>query len=331
MYARLVIKSLYALLPVVALLTSSLASAEVTFLGDWADFGSQFQLSNPYDSQFVAGTKVQWVAGSGPNHWGLVQEKGVDRLSVVQDATSPRGGSVLQVKVLPGDSVGYSGERAEVSDMLNPTGAPYPVIASNNHEVYGISIKLDPHWQPPSGKWRWGIFLQLHCPNQFGDSPAFSFQAEDQFHINTSAGDLHMANGQIKPATPLALTNGDLRPGHWVQFLIDVVWAYDNHGSLTVYRRDEGETGFATVLTQVAAPTLQFDSQVSNSQNTDPSAGTPYVHYWKTGFYRSESPGVTSQLALGPLVRGQSISEVTAAAFGTVSVPNPPSMVTVKK
>jgi hypothetical protein len=260
----------------------------------------------------------------------MVQEKALNRLVMAQDPTSPKGGAVLQVQVLPGDNVGWTGERAEASYMLSPTGAGYEVTASNGHEVYGISVKLDPNWVPPlhdatHGN-TWGIFLQLHSPNQFDSPPAFALDVTTQFAAGLLGGDLIDANGNRRNVNSYALTNGQLRAGHWVQFIVDVVWAYDNTGSLTIYRRDEGDSVFVQVLTQTGVPTLQFDSQLPNSQNTSLAQNAQtYMHYWKTGYYRSVSPGVTSRLSLGPVVRGASLKEVQAAAFGPTVTPNPPS------
>jgi Polysaccharide lyase len=297
------------------------ASATVTFLGDWADFGSQFQEVGP-QTRRLDGVPVEWVAGYGANQWRIVQERGKDRLQVERDPKSPKGGAVLRVEVRPGDTVGWTGERSEVAHMLGPTAVRYPVTAESGHEVYGISIKLDPNWQPPlhdhaHGGWQWGTFMQLHPPDVSGGPPAFALAVEDQFHVNTLAGDLIDANGQRRNATSLPFSKGELRLGHWVQFMIDVVWAYDTHGSLTIYRRDEGESSFAPVLTQSAVPTLQFNSKFPDSQITPPSPNGPINgHYWKAGYYRSVSPGVTSILWLGPIVRGTSLREVAIAAFG---------------
>jgi hypothetical protein len=319
MQAAHTLKPLGGVCLVLGILLACPASAAVTFLGDWADFGSQFQKTGP-QTRMLDGIPVEWVAGYGANHWRIVQERGEDRLQVERDPTSPKGGAVVRVEVRPGDSVGWSGERAEVSHMLSPTGARYPVTAESGHEVYGIAVKLDPNWQPPTpdphNGWRWGLFLQLHSPDQSGGPPAFAFAAEDDFHLSLCAGDL-LLDGHNKDAKSVALTRGDLRRGHWVQFLIDVTWAYDTHGSLTVYRRDEGETVFSPVLTQVGQPTLQFNSKFPDSQNISPAPnGTVYTHYWKVGYYRSVTPGVTSRLWLGPFVRGSSLEEVAAAAFG---------------
>jgi hypothetical protein len=304
------------------------ASAAITFLGDWAGFGTEFQLTGPQTTS-IDGSPVEWVAGYGPNHWRIVQEKGLNRLVMAQDPTSPKGGAVLQVQVLPGDNVGWTGERAEVSHMLSPTGAQYEVTAANGHEVYGISIKLDPNWVPPlhdatHGN-TWGIFLQLHSPDQFDSPPAFQLAVTTQFNAGLLGGDLIDTNGNRRGVNSYTLTKADLQAGHWVQFVVDVVWAYGNTGSLTVYRKDEGDVSFVSVLTQTGVPTLQFDSQLPNSQNTSTAQNaTKYVHYWKTGYYRSVSPGVTSRLSLGPVIRGTSLPEVQAAAFGPTVTPNPP-------
>jgi hypothetical protein len=289
------------------ILLTAPACAAVTFLGDWSDFGSQFQQAGP-QTRLIDGMPVEWVAGYGANHWRIVQERGMDRLHVESDPTSPKGGAVLRVEVRPGDSVGFSGERAEVSHMLSPTGAQYPVTADSGHEVYGLAVKVDPQWQPPANSWHWGVVLQLHGPDDFGAPPALALAVEENFHLNSCVGDLLEGGAsRNKDTKSLPFTRGDLRPGHWVQFLLDVVWAYDSRGSLTVYRRDEGETNFTPVLTQPAQATLQSRSTTPNPVGT---------HYWKMGYYRSHSPGVTSRLWLGPLVRGNTLQEVATAAFG---------------
>jgi Polysaccharide lyase len=321
MPTRLLLKRLGRALSLLGILATSLASAQVTFLSDWNNFGSQFTME--VGSLSVDGKQVE----GGPNRWQEVMEEETDRIVEVQDPASPQGGAVLKVQVLPGDNCGSSGERAEVFSMLNPAGAPYPVTIANGHEVYGVAVKVDPNWQPPlhdaTHKNTWGIFMQLHSPNAFASSPAIAFNADTAFHLQVLGGDLIGSNGERRSVTPVAFTNGALQQGHWVQFILDVVWAYDDTGSVTVYRKDEGDTKFSPVLTLSGLPTLQFDSQIPNSQNTDPSVGTTYLHYWRAGFYRNDSPGVTSNLWLGPVIRGTSL-QVVSSAFGQTIVPNPP-------
>jgi hypothetical protein len=323
MQYRLNLKSPAVVLLIICILITCPVSAQVTFLSDWADFGSQFQREGRHTS-FLDGQRVGWEAGHTANHWLIVQEKGEDRLQAQDDRTSPKGGAVLRVEVRPGDYLGYAGERAEVSHMIGPTGELHDgVTGTSGHEVYAISIKLDPNWQPPlhdktHGGWQWGDFMQLHSPDESGGPPAFALCADDTFHAQTLAGDLIGENGQRRNATSLPFSNGELRSGHWIQFLIDVVWAYDSQGSLTVYRRDEGESAFTPVLTLTGQPTLQFNSQFPDSKNSGSPlpSGPKYLHYWKAGYYRSVSPGVTSRLWLGPIARGASLQEVAVAAFG---------------
>jgi Polysaccharide lyase len=303
MERRLALRPLIALV-IFGILSAARASAQVTFLGDWSDFGTQFQLDGPHTRQ-MNGQPVEWVGGSGANHWRMVQEKGMDRLQMEQDPTSPKGGAVLRVQVLSGDNVGWTGERAEVSHMLGSDGKGIGVTPDTGHEVYGVAVKVDPYWQPPAHSWHWGLALQLHSPDEFESPPAFALAVEQDFHINTCAGDI--VDGVAAHGKSLPLTRGGLVPGHWVQFLIDVVWANDSTGSLIVYRRDEGEATFTQVLKQTGQATLQFRSTTPN-----PNA----KHYWKMGYYRSVSPGVTSRLWLGPLARGSSLQEVAIAAFG---------------
>lgn len=294
----------------------------VSFNGDWTDFGTQFNLAGPYNLTYANGVEVEWVGGLGPNHFHMVQEHGPgESLSVVQDPTSPRGTAVLQVKVQPGDSCGYSGERAEVSDMIGANGKDFPVTKASGHEFYACSVKLDANWTPPNTQWRWGIFLQLHCPNQNGISPAFAMSVMDDFHVSTYAGDVAPVKGVTPPASQLPFSNGSLRPGQWVQFMIEALWSYDSSGFLKVYRKDVGDTAWTLVMSQTGKPTLQYNSTIAGSQNADPAKGATFLHYWKTGYYRSETPGVTSQLTLGPIVRGTTFESVALAAFSKLALP----------
>lgn len=92
------------------------------------------------------------------------------------------GAWLARIEVRGGDNVGWSGERAEVSDMLRKTPTTgktehYGVHESDGHEFYGISVKVPADWQSPSkdhGKGPlWGLFLQLHSPDDFKGPPPF--------------------------------------------------------------------------------------------------------------------------------------------------------------
>jgi Polysaccharide lyase len=324
MQIRLVLKSLGIVMPILGILITSPVSATVTFLGDWTGFGSEFQLTTA-QTMYVNGKPILWVADWRPNTWRMVTEAAIDRLTVMTDSTSPKKGAVLQVQVLPGDNAG-SGERNEVFRMLDATGANFPVTGASGHEFYGVSVKLDPNWTSPlkdPANWnnQWGLFLQLHSPDSFSSPPAIALSAIGTFGVQMLAGNLIDAKGQRRNAELSAFTNGALNPGKWVQFLLDVVWAGDAKGSLTIYRRDEGKTAFTQVFSKIGVPTLQWNSQ-------DP--GNIGTHYWRCGYYRSVSPGITSRLWLGPIVRGTTLSEVSVAAFGAIVIPKPPSALSVR-
>jgi hypothetical protein len=326
MQIRRTLKSIGVALPILGVLMSSPVSAAVTFVGDWAGFGSEFQPKTD-ETVYVNGNPIQWVAGWSPDTWRMVIETATNRLTMMNDPTSPKQGAVLQVQVLPGDTVGDpNGERAEVFRMLDSTGADFPVTGKSGHEYYGISVKLDPNWTPPLhnplvGNWRWGLFLQLHSPNSFDSPPAIALSALDTFGVEMLAGNLIDAKGHRRNSEVFGFTNGALNPGKWVQFLLDVVWAGDTKGSLVIYRRDEGQTAFTQVFSKTGVPTLQWDSQDLTSTDK---------HYWRAGYYRSDSPGVVSKLWLGPIVRGTTFAEVSAAAFRPTIIPKPPSALSIR-
>lgn len=111
-----------------------------------------------------------------------------------------------------------------------------------------------------------------------------------------------------RDAVPYAFSDGQLNRGHWVEFMIDVVWSYASNGRLTIYRRDEGQLQFRKVFERSNLATLQ--TQYGTPEGT-------FSHYWKTGFYRSTTADLTNVLWLGPFVRGTNFDEVAKAAFGS--------------
>ncbi len=299
-------------LPVFAFLLSACtalpAQAEITFDGKWDNFGKQFVTKQD---------NYTWVSNYTPGTWHMLQAVSQDRMVVQNDATSPKGGAVARVYVKSGDYLGYSGERVETSRMLRWDAAQnktvqFPVYESSGHEYYGISVKLAPDWQSP-GKDKgtgpvWGLFLQLHSPDNYNTPPAIALAAEGDFHLNMCSGDVMEGGTRTTPkdGTSYPFSRGELNRGRWVQFMLDVVWSYGNNGSVKVFRRDEGETAFTKVLELNNLPTLQTRSGMSE--------GT-FFHYWKTGFYRSATPNITNVLWLGPVVRGTSFDEVADRAF----------------
>jgi hypothetical protein len=301
--------NLFALAALGGFLLACPARAEILFDGEWDNFGEHFDRK---------GDALSWMADYAPNRWHTIQARGLDRITPVLDPDSPKHGAVARVDVRPGDNVGWSGERAEVTDMLggdaeSETKKHLVVMPGPAHEFYGIAVKLAPDWKSP-GKdhgngYVWGLFLQLHGPNVFSIPPAIALAAEDDFHLDICSGDvLEGGTRKVhKDSQAYAFTNGSLKRGQWVQFMVDAVWSYGDDGYVAIYRRDAGEKTFAKVLELNHMPTLQSEFGIPEGDDH---------HYWKAGFYRSTSAGLTNTLWLGPLVRGTTFDEVAQAAFG---------------
>src|SRR6185312_12089618 len=88
-------------------------------------------------------------------------------LAVFSTFGSPRvpGEPVLKITVNPGDVIpaGTTGERAQLTNMMNPLGVDDDVDSTDtgHREYYAFSIYIPDTFAAPNG---WGIPLQLH-PN----------------------------------------------------------------------------------------------------------------------------------------------------------------------
>lgn len=299
-------------------LFSNVVHSEVTFIGDWRYY-------KPKDSN----GKYHWLNEGvwynqdvNRSRWLMTQASDLNRITIENDPDSPHKGVVAHFLVLPGDDLGYKGgERAEVSrmvryDSIQKKNVHHHVFSTSGHEFYALSIKLPNDWTAPErslGKGAtWGIFLQLHSPDRLNSPPAIALTAENDFHANLCVGNF-LVNGKRKDSISIPFGNnaGELNKGHWVQFVIDVVWAADHSGSLTIYRKNIDHSEWTKALELKNTPTLQYGSDISEVSSDD--AISP--HYWKMGYYRSATEGLVSNVWLGPLVRGTSFDEVVKAAF----------------
>lgn len=205
-------------------------------------------------------------------------------------------GKIAKFIVKPGDDFRSSGgERSEVVLGGWRETSSFRVTGNEGIEYYRISVKLDPEWQSPefdAYRRRWGTFFQLHGPNDYAAPPAVALHAEDKFGLFVLGGNLAAKAGGMR-----FLSNSDLNPGKWVDFILVIKWAIDAEGSITVFRRDEGAIGWEKVADILSVPTLQY-------------RGTPalHSHYWKAGYYRSQSSH-TNMLWLGRIVRAKSFME----------------------
>jgi len=262
------------------------AQAENLFVGDW--------------SRAIA---------PGSSTWRYLQTMHPDSFRVEHDPSHPAGGRVAHFTVRPGDKVGgWSGERSEVAMMQDARGRKAVVTAASGREFYGLSVKVPVGWQPPErdrNNHVWGLFFQLHGPDELAASPSISLGVESRFQLGLHGGPLHRNRRfGMGPAT-YSFSDGSLKEGSWVQFLLDVKWSADEKGWVVVWRRDQGAKDFTKVLEIHDISNLQY--------GIDRPLGD---HYWKTGFYRSDGRRLTHELWIGPVVRGTNRNEVAKAAFG---------------
>lgn len=251
------------------------------------------------DLEFCASCRAGYRIGN----WAVRQEWEAGRLREVDDDSQQRRGMVTRVEVRPGDKVGgWTGERAEFAHMRDDGNRPLHVLPTTPREYYAVSVRTAPDWRPPQpgARGAWGTILQLHGPDHLAKPPAVALMAEDRFRLNLFTGDVARPGQRV---LAYEFSDGTLKPGQWTDFLIEVGWSASPDGAIAVYRRDEGQREWTEVLYRRGIATLQYQG--------DAPVGP---HYWKTGYYRSES-SMKSVLWLGPVARGRSREVVERAAF----------------
>lgn len=193
---------------------------------------------------------------------------------VIEDLGSEK---IARFTVNAGDQVGTSsGERAEIV-LGRWDGSTRFLITGMEKEIeyYRFGVKLSAPWLAPTangGGYQWGICFQAHGPNEFMTSPAISLHVEDVFKLFVFGGDVDLQQGGFVPVKNNAISDA------WVDFVIEVKWATDNTGAVALYRKDESQIDFGLMGSISGIPTLQWKGVEKR-----------HPHYWKTGFYRSES------------------------------------------
>jgi hypothetical protein len=264
------------------------------------------------------------------NNWRINLAQDDTRLTAV---TSPRrkGRYALRVEVRPGDSLGQSGERAEVARMYGFYGTELVENESSGIQFYGFSVMLPTDWKTtpdPDGKY-WAIILQLHNPDGLttpsgeGVSPALAFEVRS-FGENADRFSLDMTTGDLARSDSIHnfydFSDGSLNLGKWTDFVLKIKYAKDATGSVDVWRRNEGSIVFTNVLSISNVPTLGYDSTVGGGIVGD--------HYWSTGFYRNAT-SLTNVLYLDGMTRGIDFNAVVAEAFpAPLGSPTNNSMIT---
>jgi hypothetical protein len=251
------------------------------------------------DTIFCGDCASAYVRG----HWQSVQQVAPGRISVESDPLGARG-LVTKVQVFPGDKfLTSSGERAEKATMLGQFGQAMQVLPTSGHEFYAVSVRLDPNWKAPDYdpvNGTWGTIFQLHGPDSYMKPPAISLRIEDRFHLQMFSGDV---SDSTKKNTNYEFTDGSLKAGTWIDFVIEVQWSTKADGMVAIYRRDQGSTAWQQIFYKNAMTNLQYSG-------TNPVG----AHYWKTGFYRNPST-TTHTLWLGAVARATTRAEAEAGAF----------------
>jgi hypothetical protein len=277
---------------IIALISAYLAltisvSAAVTFSGNWEN----------------------GITGNG--NWKYTQVVSNDRL---QRVTSPvrQGTYSARVEVRPGDDpISSSGNRAEVLVMTKADGTAISETESSGTQYYAFSFRLDSTWQAPAAdaNGAWAIVFQLHGPDVLAASPSVDVSVQKKLAIGLHSGDLDSTTKSLRWKS-YPLSDSSLNIGHWVDLVLKITFAKDFTGSVTVWRRNEGQSAFNQVLLVNNVPTLQYKS----------SLGSVGTHYWKHGFYCSKQTSITNILWLDGLVRGDTYDDVVNAAFGTTAI-----------
>lgn len=247
--------------------------------------------SDPNRPSTVDWTGGDWETGiTGTGRYSSIQA--AENYSF-QRVTSPvrQGKYSARIELRYGDSPGSSGSsRAEVAHSILSNGKEWSPVEGTT-DFYAFSVRLDTTWQAPTG---WGIIMQLHS---FTGSPPFAFRAMDKFGVMLNGGNTCSSN-QFQE---IKFSDGSLNAGRWVDFVMKIKWSSKNTGTLTVWRRNEGDTNFKVV------------ADVSGvSQMKSCASG----HYWKTGLYRDKVNHQTNILWLDGLNRGKNFDDVVAHAFG---------------
>ena len=260
-----------------------------------------------------------WDRDPAQGGWADIQV--VDPAKLQKDPNTPtwhnRGAARVQVDF--GDdplNLGEGTERAEVLAMQDSAGKQMHESEGSGTQYYAISYKFPADWagtEIAGDGTSWSIVFQLHGPDKLGYSPAFALNAAkttnaglQKYSVATNGGDRQ--TGCCGPSYDFS-DGGLISLGQWTDFIIMMSFASTPTGHITIWRRDEGQAGFAQVVDVGNVATLQYNSQIDS---------TGGAHYWKQGLYRG---GVnrTDVLWMGPTVRATSFEAAEMAAFGTAS------------
>jgi polysaccharide lyase-like protein len=214
------------------------------------------------------------------------------------------GKPALRVEVQPDDdplALHVNSERAEVMLMQDAGGAAIKESRSSGQQYYATSYYFPSDWQ--GQQLPWSAFSGMDCTAR-GQNQCNSWSFVWQFW---GWGGLSAAQTAVRGPQQYRfngvpfLNKGQIALGKWTDLVFTVDWGT---GFYKIWRRDEGEVGFAHVLSGL----------------TPVAAGKDF--YAKQGLYRGGNVnGRTDVLWIGPTVRGTSFAGVEKQAFGTEQGP----------
>ena len=245
---------------------------------------------------------MRWEEYDEFGSWKTTQIADSNRYQLVGDHRRV-GKRAARFEVRPDDLVA-EGERAEVVTMQTKAGTDLNETEASGTQYFSLSVRLADDWQVPTGDGsQWCLISQLHGPNVFATFPSVALHVLDSFYVVTGGGDLDSPHRYT-----ITLSNGELRRGHWIDFVIKIVFAKDTTGAVTVWRRDEGDGAFTQVASRTGVPTLQYKTSYNEGAVED--------HYWKFGIYRSAQDSIINVLHMDCVARAASFDAVAKAAWG---------------
>ena len=254
------------------------------------------------------------LAAAGGFAWAQV----IDACRLHPDAslTTNHGLTAVRVEVDPMDdplALGDNTERAEVAQMQTGSGVTIEESSASGIQFYAFSYFFPSDWAGTQYPWSvfespgtsWPHGFSSDCSAGSGSS-CNSWSVVLQFHgylsLNAAATTVGGAQQYVLYAgQAYAFADGGaVALGKWTDFVLRVDWST---GAFSLWRRDEDEATFSTVVTGVAGA---------------PACTTIF----KQGLYRGGAVnGRTDVLWMGPTARGTTFAAVEDAAFGTSDGP----------
>jgi hypothetical protein len=233
---------------------------------------------------------------TGNGRWLGTDVADPSRFTLVTDVVRS-GTYAAKVEVHQGDSV-QAGERAEVQTMLDADGNAINENENSGTQYITASIRLPANFVYPA----WMIPLQLHGPAEFGAIPSIAlFLSSGVYQLLLNGGDLDH-NPCLGYYT---LSDSSMNLGKWTDFILGIKFAIDTTGAITVWRRNEGVTGFSKVMDVIGVPTLQYKSATKGD------------HYWKCGLYRQVGTAWTNTLHVDCVARQLSYDVAINQVWGS--------------